>query len=259
MLIVSYPAAFQMLRCTPPTRAMAAAAASNHLDGCASVHYHLAAHQPICGLHGNAAHVVVTHVLCHLQNQACGVILHLQGVLDSWQLAIEPHVHHWADHLRVCKLVSTIACIWLHSTAILLLVSQSRLVYAQINQVVQTATCLRHIAIADGRAGRRLGCKRPQLLQATSCQALAREAPGGSLLCCTPHSEGCGRADQAARRSAAPARVSHRRPTPRVLAFPPAAAKGIGYSAFHLLCRRSTSCRLWRFCTLDSISMPSCH
>lgn len=51
----------------------------SHLDGRASGHHALTTHETVGHLHGNAAHVVVSHVLRHLQHQALGVILDLQG------------------------------------------------------------------------------------------------------------------------------------------------------------------------------------
>lgn len=39
-----------------------------------------------------------TQMLCHLQHQSGGAVLHLQGVEDGRQLSIELHVHHSTDH-----------------------------------------------------------------------------------------------------------------------------------------------------------------
>lgn len=60
----------------------------------------LAAGQAVGGIHGNAAHGVVTNVLRHLQHQPDLVAGHLQRRQDGRQLALKVHVHHGTDDLR---------------------------------------------------------------------------------------------------------------------------------------------------------------
>ena len=71
--------------------------ATLYLDGGARVDDALAAHEAVGHVHGNAADVVVTQVLRHLQHQADVVVLHLKGRHDGGQLArVEAHVNDGA-------------------------------------------------------------------------------------------------------------------------------------------------------------------
>lgn len=56
-------------------------------------------HEPVGRVHGDAADVVVAHVLGDLEDQADGQAVHLEGRLDRGQLAVEAHVHDGADDL----------------------------------------------------------------------------------------------------------------------------------------------------------------
>mmetsp|Transcript_1894 Transcript_1894/g.4937 ORF Transcript_1894/g.4937 Transcript_1894/m.4937 type:complete len:420 (+) Transcript_1894:579-1838(+) len=73
--------------------------AHRHRDGRAGAPHSLAAGQALGGLHGNGAHGVLTGMLCHLEDEAHIVALHLQRVHDLGHLAIELDVHHGTNHL----------------------------------------------------------------------------------------------------------------------------------------------------------------
>mmetsp|Transcript_16102 Transcript_16102/g.35688 ORF Transcript_16102/g.35688 Transcript_16102/m.35688 type:complete len:366 (+) Transcript_16102:789-1886(+) len=77
------------------------AGADGHHDGGALVDHLLSSDQPLCCLHGNSAHGVLSQMLGHLQHEA-GVALghgHLKGVEDGGQGSIELHIHHGTDDL----------------------------------------------------------------------------------------------------------------------------------------------------------------
>ncbi len=65
----------------------------------AGIGHFLAAHQTLCGVHGDGPDGVFSEVLGHFEDQPVAVVLGFERVEDGWQIIVERHVDDGADNL----------------------------------------------------------------------------------------------------------------------------------------------------------------
>ena len=70
-----------------------------HLDALAGIGGFFAPHEPVSGVHGDAAHRALTQVLRHFEHQAVALVVDVKGVQNRRKLTLELHVHDRAHDL----------------------------------------------------------------------------------------------------------------------------------------------------------------
>ena len=70
-----------------------------HRDAFAGIGHLVAAHEPVRGVHGDAAERALAQMLRHLEHQPVALVVDVQRVQDRRKLALELHVHDRAHDL----------------------------------------------------------------------------------------------------------------------------------------------------------------
>ena len=75
--------------------------ANRNFNGTASIHSFCPSYHSICGIHGNAAHGIITDLLCHFRSQLHSMIINLNGIQQCRQLVMgKTYVQYRPDHLH---------------------------------------------------------------------------------------------------------------------------------------------------------------